>query len=295
MARAGAPVTQLVSPGRRAGRLLAGLMLLAVTACSTGFIYNRVGWAVSWYVGGFVSLDESQERQLQDAVRRTLVWHRATQLERYVGVLEGLAAAAAGPLTVDTLQGQYQEAEQLLSDLLGQIAPDAARLLGSLDAGQRAELARNLEESNAELREDRAGQDPQARQQRRSKVAVRVIQRFTGRLTPAQRQLVGERLATMQDLDDAWLQRRQAWQQQLLGLLETSDRGPAFEQAVRDLLLDSARAGGEDYRRGAEANRRVVLAMLAALSETLDPGQRERLQRKLRGYAQDLRRLAEAG
>lgn len=294
MGPAAAPATEPVTPGRRASRLLPGLvLLLAVTACSTGFIYNRVGWAVSWYVEGLVSLDEAQQQLLQDSVQQTLAWHRKTQLERYDDLLGRLAAAAAGPVTADDLQGYYQEGEHFLADFLGQVAPDVARLLGSLDAAQRAELAGNLEEDNADLRQEHAGQTAEMRRKRRNKVAVRTIQRFVGRLAPAQRQLVEDRLATMQDLSGAWLERRQGWQQQLLALLESADRGPAFGQALRELLLDPGPRDGEAYRMGAEANRRVVFEMLAALSATLSPAQREQLQRKLQGYARDLRRLAD--
>ncbi|GIK34239.1 MAG: hypothetical protein AMXMBFR45_14990 [Gammaproteobacteria bacterium] len=295
MLAAAAPATQPATPGRRASRMLPGLVLLLVVlpACSTGFIYNRVGWAVAWYVEGLVSLDGAQQQLLRDSVQRTLAWHRETQLERYEDLLERLAAAAAGPVTADDLRGYYEEAEHLLADFLGQVAPDVAQFLGSLDAAQRAELARNLEEDNADLRQERAGQSAEVRRKRRDKSAIRTVQRFVGRLAPVQRQLVVDRMATMQDLSSAWLERRLGWQRRLLALLESADRGSAFGQALRELLLDPGQADGGAYQSAAEANRRVVFEMLAALSTTLSPAQRAQLQRKLHGYARDLRRLAD--
>jgi hypothetical protein len=291
-----APAGSPRQPARRLARLaLALCATLVVTGCTAGFLYNRIEWFVTWYVDGLVSLDDAQEQVLRDSLQRTLAWHRRTQVPRYVGLLDRLSAEAAAPVSAATFEAAYQESTVFLNDLVIQVAPDMAGLLGSLSPRQVAELGASLEEDNEELWEDFGGETPELRQKHRLKSATRTIQRFTGSLTREQRQLVERRLGAMQDLSEAWMERRRNWQRHLIELLQSPGRGPAFEARLRELLLDPNQFDTAGYRQGGDANRAVVLDMLAELSAGLSAAQREHLRDKLQEYATDLRRIAATG
>ena len=76
--------------------------LVSVAGCTAGFVYNRLDWLVSWYVNGLVSLDDAQEEQLRTSVRRTLAWHRETQLTRYIGFsARPVQPQMQGPVTAE--------------------------------------------------------------------------------------------------------------------------------------------------------------------------------------------------
>jgi hypothetical protein len=265
-----------------------------MTACTTGFLYNRLDWLVSWYVNGLVSLEQEQERQLRDTVHRTLAWHRQEALPAYVQMLEEMADEAAGPITAERLEAYYRRISRHMNDFVRRVNPDVAALLRTLGPEQIAELERSLEEDNQELMEDFGGRTPEIRQRRRLKSTTRALQRFTGKLSHEQRLLVKKHLARLHDLSAEWLERRRYWQAQFLGLLRAA-AAPGFEEALLELALHPDRYDPPVYQRQVELNRRIVIGMVAELSGTLTPRQRERLQRKLRGFADDLRSIAAGG
>jgi hypothetical protein len=262
-----------------------------MSGCTSGFVYDRLDWVVSWYVGGFVTLDDDQDRRLDALVGSTLDWHRRTQLPLYVRLLDELATEAAAPVDAATVARRYAEVEGLLDDVIRQVNPGVAELLGSLRPDQVDELARNLAEDNEELWDEYAGATPERRRAQRVKGAVKALQRFYGRLSPAQKALVEARLQRMTDVSEDWIERREHWQERLLASLATPPAG-GLEAELLDLALRPNQFDTPTYRERVEANRRVVFEMVAELSATLTEKQQRHVAREFRSYAQDLREVA---
>lgn len=281
---------------RRACRLLlAGALAVVLTGCMAGFVYKRLDWVVSWYVNGLVSLDDAQEKQLRAAVRGALQWHRDVQIPAYLAVLEQIGREVAEPVTPQALERHYQSMTVLLDEFWRRVIPEAAALLRTLDPGQVAELRDNFAEGNEELREMYSGTTPEIRRERRKRSTIRAIQRFTGRLTGSQRNLIGMHLAQMQDVSEQWLERRWHWQERILVLVRDPPPEPEFSAALLDMALNPNQFDSPDYRRQVELNRAVIMAMLAEILNGLDARQRRRLQNKLSGFADDLRGLDAGG
>lgn len=281
--------------GSVAGLLAALLLALGLGGCtSAGVVYDRVDWIVAWYVDGFVSLDDAQDEQLRGLVAETMEWHRRTQLPRYVALLDELAAEAGAPVDAATVARRYAEVEELLDVVLVRVTPGAAALLATLTPAQREELAASFADDNEELREEYSGSTPDERAAQRTRAALKTMQRFYGRLSPAQRALVTARLAPLADVSEQWLERRQHWQERFLGILAAPPAG-GLAEALRDIALDPDQFDSPGYREQVEANRRAVFGMLAELSATLTPEQRRHARRKLEGYSKDLRAIAARG
>lgn len=274
--------------------LCAPLAALSLVGCNSGFVYERLDWVVSWYVGGFVTLDDGQEARLDALLDDTIDWHRRTQLPRYVRFLDELAAESGQPLDTERVARRYREVEAMLDDLVRQTNPGAAALLATLRPAQIEELAANLEEDNEELWDELAGATPERRAERRLRSANKALQRFYGRLTPAQKALVEVRLQQLADVSDHWIERRRHWQERFLSALAAPPAG-GLEPFLLDLMLNPNQFDTADYRREVEANRKVVFAMIAELSGTLTPEQRRHVQRKLAGWSADLREMAGPG
>lgn len=272
--------------------LLVAAFAALLSGCATGFVYNRLDWAVSWYVQGLVQLDHAQEEQLRQAVSQTLEWHRHTQLPQYIELLELLQRDVQGAMSVADIETRYAQIVVLLDVFLEQILPDTARLLRGLSEAQVEELMSSLEQDNEDIWQRFAGATPELRQKRRLQSTVRALQRFTGTLSHDQRQLVATRLREMSDFSEQWIDRRRHWQRQLRALLEAEAAPQQFEARLQNLAMQPDQFDAPDYRRDVEANRLVVVSMLSDLSHTLTPRQRQRFARKLQGYSRDLRRIA---
>jgi hypothetical protein len=279
---------------RNARTAIATVALLAILlgGCVAGIVYNRLDWAAVWYVDGFVTLDESQKRQLRELVQQTLDWHRRTQLSRYRRLLNDLEREISRPLTPADVNRRFEQITGLMDDLAGHIVPEAAPLLLTLDADQLRELERNLAEHNEELWEEYAGSTPEVRRQRRTRTTLRALQRFTGRLNGAQRELVETQLASLQDVSEQWIERRVHWQERFMALLRGRPEQEQFVVALRKLVLDPNQFDSPEYRARVESNRDAVMRMLSDLSATFDERQRSRFARKLNGYALDIEALS---
>jgi len=286
MARFGGSLYSLVA---------AALLCVTVLSSCTGIVYNRVDWVVSWYVSDLVTLDGRQKVALSRLVDKTMAWHRETELPRYVTLLERLAAESGQPFGAAALEAHYQEVSRLLDDFARRAAPDVAGFLRTLNRDQVREMRGNFAEANEELWEDYGGATAAERSTRRTKNAVRALQRFTGRLTGEQRRLLASNLSRMHDVSPQWLERRRHWQERFLELVDAPPAENTFAEALLDLALNPNQFDDADYRRKVDENRLIVMKTLSELSRSFTLQQRNRLRDRFLDLAQDLQKISDSG
>lgn len=260
---------------------------------STKFIYNQLDWLIVWYLDDFFTLNDEQEAELRRMVTRNLDWVRRAQLPAYAALLRAVEAdAGAGRLDADTLELRYQAMLGLWDEFLRHVTPDAVAFLRGLDDQQVGDFIANVDEHNEELWEDFAGESPAERRERREKTAIRGLQRFTGRLSGEQKDLVRRYTDRMYDNSGEWLEGRRDWQQRFHDLVRERPPAAAFTARLQDLLLNPNAADSPAYRRQTEANRRLGFEMVAAVIGQLSERQARRFSQRMLGYAEDFERLA---
>jgi hypothetical protein len=282
-------------PGRvgPAARVLAGCALVLLLAgCGAQFLYNRLDTALHLYVSSQVSLEPPQSQSLKGALSGFLDWHRRSELPRYAGFAEQLAGEAGRPLGRARIDAARLEIETLWRDSVARAAPDAARWLADLDAQQREELFESLGDDDDELREEFCEGDAARRQKRREKSFVSAAEDWVGRLDDTQRALVRERLGRLAPTGCGWVEQRVAVRRELEALVGRSASTPGYPTEVTRLLLRPEERWDAGYRAQFDANREIVVSLLADLDATLDARQRQRLVAKLSGFARDFRELA---
>ena len=277
--------------GRRVLRWLAlGLVALALAGCSNKFFYDRLDRVVGWYLGGLVSLDADQRSSLDRWLDVSLDWHRESQLERYAAFLRDLESELAQPLSYEQYDQARLAVETFWRDLVAGTVPRSTELLASLSPGQVEELIASLENEDSEEAEELAASGVAERAERRVKRMQRGVERWTGRLDPAQRQIVAAAAADLQPLDEVRLEYRAQWRAQLRAALMAP--GDLATAEIEQLLAEPEKTWTEAYREGIAQNRRRVLEMLAELDATLSPVQRDRMRTRLGELADDLEALA---
>lgn len=273
--------------------LVAVLLGLFTSGCSTTrFLYDQLDWLIIWRLNGFFSLEHDQEQELRRIVRDTLEWVRVEQLPKFAIFLRAISQEFREPVTVEMLAGRSEEMIGLFEEFLVHIVPDAARFLASLNQEQIDELMENLEESNQELWEEYAGRSPERRQQRRERAAIKNAQRFTGRLSGEQREMMRSYTSSMHDVALEWIEGRRIWQQEFRALLEARPAADEYEARLTDLFLDPNSRDQPKYREKVDENRLTVLRMSVDLVTGLTDNQRDRLIRRLNNYARDFDALA---
>lgn len=272
---------------------LIAALLLALGACSTGFLYNQLDWFITWRLNSYFSLDEEQEDRLREMVSRNLEWIRVTQMPRLAGWLRAVDRDVAdGEVSAAMLDLHYRQLVGLWDDVLRHVVPDAATFLADLRPAQVEVLIDNLQEENEEFREKYSGDDAAERRKRREKAIVKNTRRFTGRLSDGQRALVRYHVSLLHDNSEEWLRGRRAWQLAFRDLLLESPPPELMAERLLAMSLDPNSLDEADYRRRVEENRWILLELFASLLSSLDEDQAARFSRRLNRFADDFEALA---
>ncbi len=262
---------------------------------STQFIYKQLDWVVVWYLGDIFSLDSEQEDKLQAVVQRNLDWIRTEQLPEYASLLRALDTyLQTDSLSLQKLEQDYAQVIALWDAGLRHALPDAAGFLAGLSREQVSDFIENAEEKNKELWEEYAGETPEERRMRRTKSAIKTIQRFTGRLNRGQKELVTLRVSSMHDNSAEWMQGRRQWQTNFHALLRERPPAQEFQQRFTDLMLNPNTVDRPEYREQVETNQKILFNMLIELVSNLDDRQGRRLSRRINKFADDFEELSEA-
>jgi hypothetical protein len=283
-----------ISVRRRAWVLLIVASLVLGGCLSTRFIYNQIDWLMVWYISDVFSLEKEQKQELRKVVNRNLDWVRTQQLPEYAQLLRELEASASdGTLSVEQLQGQAETMLGLFDTFLRQMIPDMASFLGALSDQQVADFVAKSEVKNEELWEEYAGDTLEARQARRTKSAVKNIQRFTGKLDDQQKELIAGHMTRMYDNSQEWMQGRRQWQADFQALVLERPPRDELEQRLEEIVLNPNYTDTDTYRQQVEANTVIVFEMLVDLTTTLSDKQRDRMSERLLGFAEDFEALAQ--
>lgn len=269
-------------------------MTVAVSGCSSGvrLVYNQLDTLVPWYFRDYVDLETGQRQQFERALDTLLTWHRESQLGRYAAFLRELERDAEVPLGAARIAAARLEMEGFWDDLMRQVAPDAARILGSLSDEQVEQMFAQIAADDLEIEEKYAGQSAAERLKRREKTTIKQLERWVGRLDAAQRKMAVDCAADLTSDIAGWLASRRAWQRAFRLAMDGRQDTEDFTLALERLLADGDAFWPEEYRQRFNADRDRVLMLITEVDATLSPAQRGHLQERLRRLALDFESIA---
>jgi len=279
-------------------RWIAVFLVVLLAGCSTlKLAYNHSPSWFSYQLDVYLDLDDAQESVLSTQLDALHAWHRYHALPFYAQTLrEWSQQVASGHRfsVEDVLKGQ-QQIEQELLRIGSQIAAEITPVVQGLTPRQIEHLKAKLEKSNREYQNKylSASMTEARRKKERLEELEERYENWLGKLTKAQkarlssvvdRQLFGPML---------WSQERQARQRAMLSLIAES-RSMSAEQIQRawKSYFDSL----STYRVPELESRRPVIRsawaeVTADMLNMMTEQQREFLQRKLLGYANDFQVL----
>lgn len=272
------------------------LSLLFLSACSSGFVYNRLDTLVAWYLEGLVTLTKSQRADLRRWLGETLDWHRGSELERYAAFLKTLSERALQPADRTVFEQAERQFRTFTMDVATKSAPEAAQLLMALSDKQFDELVQNLEKKATErLEEEQELIEDDAWHERRAKQISKQFKRWAGRMTPEQAKLIRATADRLMPTYPEWLASQRAWRAALGAAMAKRHADPKGAHRELTALLSSPDSyWTEGYRAKQTHNREQTLRLLVALDESLSPEQREALHDRMIELAERLEAWAAA-
>ncbi|HYC35983.1 MAG TPA: DUF6279 family lipoprotein [Usitatibacter sp.] len=280
---------------------LAAALLLGACATMTRLAYSNAALAyrnlppmLTWMVDEYVELSGGQKDWVRDRVDRLMEWHRTRELPEYRRFLERVLAETNEPFTVAEIDAAYRDLRRHYRLLVEQALPDIADFMMQLDSVQVAQMEKKFATDNRKFVRESVKGTPDERRERRVKRFVQHLEGWLGDVTREQRELVERFYADIPDLVEERLADRKVRHLETLEMIRARGKREETIARLRRMLLQPDTWRRPEYLRKLEDRDQRFFQMFAALSATFTPAQRAHLQRRIRGYMQDITTLTAA-
>lgn len=252
--------------------------------------YDNLPTLAMWRVNTYLSLNDEQRVLAERRIESLHAWHRSTQLDDYVSLLQTIQhrVADGGPVSEAEIRGWRIEVLERWKPIAQQAAPAVAEVALRLEPRQLAQMRAAFARDNEKARREWLPGDDHARVEARAKRYISRGETFLGSLTDAQKQAVRRIAAEAPAVEGQWLARRAERQQDLLATMaRIRDERPPEAEATRWMqqhLLRYAELRDEPGREGTASSLAVADATSATLLAMATPKQRQHLQRTLQEW-----------
>ncbi len=127
----------------RYGLILLSILVLA--GCTKKFLYNNIDWFVLEYLDDYVTLNEEQERLLEERLIILAEWHKKAELPRYIAHLRELESVNKSDVTLPYLQQSRDRIREHYDRVVSKVAPDLFSLSLQLTGSQQREFLLNVQ------------------------------------------------------------------------------------------------------------------------------------------------------
>lgn len=256
---------------------------------STQFFYNRLDTIIAWYVDDYVDLDRQQSKLFDEELEQFFVWHRRTELPRYVDLLVKAESALDQDIDVAQLQRLADDFRAALERLRARALESMLRIGDALSDEQLAEFVANLEREQAESEEEYLSRDDAEYREALIERLEDNFEDYLGRLTTEQRSQIEQSADRYSRLDQAWLEDRARWIQITGDIL--SRRDADWQAQIRQAA--SGRRDGRNavFQKALDANTRITLDLVAQVLNTRTERQDRRLRKRLAELKADFEAL----
>ncbi|MCU0763598.1 MAG: DUF6279 family lipoprotein [Hydrogenophaga sp.] len=291
--RPGAFVAQIIA--LRWWRWAAALVLVSsVAACGAARLaYNQAPNLTYWWLDDYVDFTSEQTPVVRDKINAFFDWHRNEELPAYSRRLEAWQALATRDISAAEACTEYDAVRERIDRATERMVPDLARMALQLGPGQLDAIQQRQAKRNEEFSQDHLQPTREKELDDRLKKAVDRSERLYGTLTTEQRQLLRAQLQRSPwDPQRTHAERLRRQADLLQTLQDIKARPEQAESLVRGHIERIARSPTPGY---ADYSRSLVqhgCAQFAALHNSTSEAQRAQAVSALKGYTDDVIRLA---
>lgn len=249
--------------------LLTAVMLLGVGGCSNLQIgYNYADTFSLYYLDGYLDLTPAQEQKASAGLQRLFAWHRQNELPAYARELAAAQQFMLGQLTLEQVAGLNAFMRASLERTALQATPMLSELLLSLTPAQVTYLREQLEQSNAEFREEYLAGDER---QQRYQLLQEQFEDWFGELDPQQLAVLRVTSADWPVDNRFWYDERLIRQQEMLDLVdyavgnrpEREQLDGRLQQYIRGFEHDRQAKRQATIEQSREHAMRLIVALAA--------------------------------
>lgn len=277
-------------------RLLVLLPLLVGLALQSGCSVRKLAYRfadrfVMKAVDDSFGLTSPQSKALRQRVQQVLLWHRRSELVRYVAVLTRLERDVADGTTREELVALQADMNGAAERLAQRAAPEAGWLLASLSPAQvEAAAVRTVKEERERFKD--LDQPGEIYVQRRMQAARKSLKTWLGEPTDAQLLMVAAYLRENRPHEERRREQARKNRRGLITALRARPGEPALTELARGWMTRQEVGESRTDRDAEQESRGRFLELLLRLDQSLTPTQRQHLVNELRGWRRDLAEIA---
>ncbi|WP_338768961.1 DUF6279 family lipoprotein [Massilia sp. METH4] len=276
---------------------LAALLAL-VTACSSlKLAYNNGDTLLYWWLDNYVDFDDEQSGQVKKDIDDLFRWHRKTQLQDYVHVLQRAQQQLRGNPTPADLRADYDDIRARTQALLLKAAPDIADLALSLKPEQLTQMEKKFAKNNDKFRRENMKGDRDDQNEYRYKKSMEQFELWFGSFSREQKEAI-RKASDARPLDNQiWLDERMRRQRNVLALARRiMQEKPSREQAIaqiQSLIRESfSRLDNSERKAFYESYTNSTIGLVHTVVSIATPEQKAHAQKRMQGWINDFNTLA---
>lgn len=287
-----------------AASVAAVVMSASLSGCSAIKLgYNQLPDISAWWLDNYVNFTDTQAAQAKQALKKLQAWHRKEELPMLADLLSQAQNMAPNNISTQQACEVWNKATKRIDALALETSRLATPIVLQLSSRQLKHLEKQWSVKNEDWQKDWLQPSPEERLKKRLDATVDRFSGFYGDLNTEQIKLLKSQIEQSLWTPEVALQNRIKRQQsQLLALqnLIQDAKKSGFnmgeaEKIVYHLSMESVRP-----QEPALLNLQLQIEQQACLNfaqfhNTTTPAQRQKAQRKLRSYENDVRDLINAG
>lgn len=279
-------------------RLFLIALIGALAACSSlRLAYNNGDTLLYWWLDGYVDLNSDQKGWVKNDIDKLFQWHRKTQLEDYIQILQTGQRQLAGNPTAADLAGDFDEIKKRTQRLLLQAKPELADLARSLQPDQIDTLDKKFASNLDDFRKKNMKGDREAQQKFRYKKSMEQFELWFGKFTTEQEVQI-RKASDARPLDnELWLAERQRRQRAILNLVRKVQQeklGKEPTMALIDTLVKDSfnRLDSSEHKAFFDASEKGTIDLILTVIRVATPQQKAHAQQRMQGWIGDFQSLA---
>jgi hypothetical protein len=274
-------------------RLAAAIIAIALTlaGCSrVGIAYNTGDFLVTAYAKDYLDLEQTQLERWEPLLDTELARHRAEELPYLAAYFDQILAASEAGFDASNMACLTQAFRDLYGRQASFAVTLAAPLLAELTPSQIERLEERFNTEAAEDRAEIAGRSSTREKEKRARRYIKSIEDWTGPLSSEQQAIVTEVTGRMPDTQASLVEYRTGKRERLMALIRGKASEPEIEHFLTAWLVDFDDLPPDLKQGGRELGERIG-ELFVSLGKTLDPTQRDRLNKRLRSLRDDFMKL----
>ncbi|MEZ8102679.1 DUF6279 family lipoprotein [Vibrio bivalvicida] len=267
---------------RKLGILLT--VCLALSGCSTKFVYNNMDWLLLEYLDDYVELNDSQEEIVSQKVAVLSEWHRTEEIPNYIEHLDELMAIDPTTFTLEQLEVQEVKFQQHSQRLVARVAPELYAVARELSNDQVEELMNSIRVRHTKYkRKYQKLPDPEIKARYKARIEEN-LETWIGNLTKQQHILLDKWVDELYVTSHDWIHHQTKMRIEVNALLSNRLDMAKFQPEFRQLMFNPNSFYAPELEQKIDYNKQVANRYLIQVINSMTSKQTKYYRDELQGW-----------